>query len=191
MRSLWMKSLNIFLAILVLGVICPSVKAETIIIDNSLSGDRVFRGFPVINPDRSITHLAVTYRGDVIDVIEGDLSGEWAIVMQTTYPKKNKTGTALGLFAVGVREAGVYGALTGTIDSKPQGGEFSFTIAIATGSGPYEGCTGAGNFFGTLSDRSSYMEGDLSLFLSCPDPSEFREEFETEDEGNPALLLLK
>mgnify|MGYP001819563055 CR=1 FL=1 len=188
MRNFWMKNLNIVLAIFIMGVICPFVKAETMTIDDSLSGDRIFRGFPVVNPDRSITYLGVSYRGDVI---EGNLLGEWAFVMQVTYPKKNSTGTALGLFAVGVREAGIYGALTGTIDSNPQGGEFSFSIAITTGTGPYEGCTGAGNFYGTLSDRHEYIEGDLKLLLFCGEPPEFRGELENKDDGNPALLLLK
>lgn len=188
MRNFWMKSLNIVLAIFIMGVICPFVKAETMTIDDSLSGDRIFRGFPVVNPDRSITYLGVSYRGDVV---EGDLLGEWAFVMQVTYPKKNSTGTALGLFAVGVREAGVYGALTGTIDSNPQGGDISFSIAITTGTGPYEGCTGAGTFNGTISDRHEYIEGDLSLFLVCGDLLEFRGELENKDDGNPALLLPK
>ena len=183
MRNRWMKSLNIILTILILGVMCPFVKAETITIYDSLSGDRVFRGFPVKNPDRSTTHLGVSYRGDVM---EGDLPGEWAVVMQVTYPKKNSTGTALGLFAVGVREAGVYGALTGTIDSKPQGGELSFIIAITTGTGPYEGCTGIGTFNGTLSDRNNYIDGDLILNLSCSAPAEFSGELQKE---NIASLL--
>ena len=183
-----MKSQSIFLALLILGMICPFVKAEPITIVDNLSGDRVFRGFPIKNSDGSTTYLGLSYRGDVI---EGDLPGEWAVVMKATHPQKWGIGNVLGLFAVGIREAGVFGSLTGTIDYNPQGGEFSFIIAISKGTGPYEGFTGVGYFNGFLSDKSDYIEGNLSLILSSGGPEVFSEEQEKKYDGNPALLLLE
>ncbi len=84
LRSIRIKSLIFFTACVLLGTICPVAKADTIIIQDELSGVQVFSGFPFSNPDGSTTFLGLTYIGDVID---GDLPGRWVAVMLARYPQ--------------------------------------------------------------------------------------------------------
>jgi hypothetical protein len=182
-----LKSLIFFMACIVLGTICPVAKADTVIIQDVLSGVKIFSGFQFSNPDGSTTYLGLTYIGDVID---GDLPGRWAAVMRAIYPQDVDEGDVLGFFAVGdLEQAAVYGRVTGKID--PIAGTFSFGVAVVGGIGLYEGFTGVGLFTGTLANGDEDIDGDLFLVLNDQETGRPRQKLPKGDRENPALLLLE
>lgn len=187
MRNFWMNSRILLWAALIFYSLCPIANAESIFIQDFIGGELRFSGFPISNPDGSTTLLGLAYRGDVI---EGNLAGEWALIMKATYPGEGSPGTVEGVFAVGIRkEAAVYGIVTGDID--PVAGDFSFIIVIIGGKGLYEGFVGVGDFSGTLNNEGEYIEGDLLMILSDSESEQLRNQLEKGYKDNPALSLLE
>jgi hypothetical protein len=187
LRSIRIKCLIFFIVCVFLGTICPVAKADTIIIQDELSGIKFFSGFQFLNPDGSTDILGLTYIGDVID---GNLPGRWAAIMRAQYPHDVDEGDVLGFFAVGdLEQAAVYGRVTGKID--PIAGTFSFGLAIVGGIGLLEGFTGVGLFTGTLTNAGEDIDGSLSLVLNNEETGRPRRKLHKGDRENPALLLLE
>jgi hypothetical protein len=187
LRSIGIKSLIFFMACVFSGTICPVAKADTIIVQDELSGVKVFDGFPISNPDGSTTFWGLTYIGDVID---GDLPGRWVAVMLETYHPVANEGDVLGFFALGdIEQAAVYGRITGVI--APSAGTFSFGLAIVGGIGMFEGFSGVGVFTGTLASEGQDIDGDLFLVLHNQEMGRSRPKLHQGNRGNPALSLLE
>jgi len=175
-----------FLAFVILMTICSAAKADTVIIQDELSGIMHFSGFAISNPDGSTTFWGLTYIGDVIS---GNLPDRWAVILRTLYPQNADEGDVLGFFAVGdLEKDAVYGRITGIIN--PAAGSFSFGIAIGGGIGSFEGFTGVGIFTGTLTNEGEDIDGTLFLVCNNEQTGRPRSKLNKEDNGNPALLLL-